>query len=255
MAGNSDSSGERYRNREFVDFWRADKSLEEGRSWWRHRLLTLLPFEPTEAIRVLDLGAGTGALTLDLLNRFPNASVTCADFSEAMLSHAREQLAKYGETVTFTQSDLRKAGWFQAIQGGFDAVVSSFLTHTILDSIERLYTEVYSLVEAGGCFLSCDFYSPPGTTLDRMYHRLTLQDFQARIKQKTGVVKSLEEVHLLLRERRKKYRAFHTESEEEASIKLTVLDHLALLKKAGFDEVDCLIKYRNNGVVGGFRHQ
>ena len=141
------------------------------------------------------------------------------------------------------------------VQGHFDAVISSFLTHTILDSVERLYTEVYSLVKAGGCFLSCDFYSPPGPILDRMYHRLALQDFQARIKQKTGVEKSLEEVHLLLRERRKKYRTFHTENEEEASIKLTVLDHLALLKKAGFDEVDCLVKYRNNGVIGGFRHQ
>jgi tRNA (cmo5U34)-methyltransferase len=216
--------------------------------------VTLLPFESSEAIRLLDLGAGTGALTLELLSRFPNASVTCADFSEEMLSHAREQLAKYGEKITFMQSDLRKAGWSQGIQGSFDAVVSSFLTHTILDSVERVYPEVYGIVNAGGCFLSGDFYSSPGPMFDKIYHRLVLQDFQARIKQQTGAEKSLEEVHMLLQERRKKYRAFHTET-EEAPIKLTVKTHLALLEKAGFDEVDCLVKYRNNAIIGGLRHQ
>jgi Methylase involved in ubiquinone/menaquinone biosynthesis len=255
MTTKPDSFSERYRNPEFVDFWRADRSLEAARSWWRHRLITVLPFEAEKAIRVLDLGAGTGALTLELFNRYPNATVTCSDYSEEMLKHAREQLAEFGAQVTYIQSDLRTDGWSQTLQGRFDAVICSFLTHTMLPKVEALYREVYGLVESGGCFVSCDFYSPPGPNFDGLYHRLTLREFQKRIKQQTGAVKSLEEIHETLRQRREKYRAFHGGGDEhKPAEQFTVYDHLAWLKIAGFDEVDCLVKYKNNAIIGGL-HQ
>ena len=40
---------ERYRNPEFVNLWRADKGLEAARSFWRHRLISVLPFEPEKS--------------------------------------------------------------------------------------------------------------------------------------------------------------------------------------------------------------
>jgi len=71
----------------------------------------------------------------------------------------------------------------------------------------------------------------------------------------TGAEKSLQEVHGMLRQRREKYRAFVAkDSRVESAIKPTVIDHVAWLKGAGFAEVDCLMKYRNNAVIGGFRH-
>jgi tRNA (cmo5U34)-methyltransferase len=215
----------------------------------------VLPFESEKAIRVLDLGAGTGALTLELFNRYPNATVTCSDYSEEMLKHAREQLTKFETQVNFTQSDLRTNGWSQTVQGKFDAVICSFLTHTMLPKVDALYSEAYGLVESGGCFLSCDFYYSPGAKIDRLYHMLTLREFQARIKQQTGEEKSLEEIHLMLMQRREKYRAAHGEVDEhKARHPFTVYDHLGWLKKAGFDEVDCLVKYKNNAVIGGLRY-
>jgi ubiquinone/menaquinone biosynthesis C-methylase UbiE len=64
------------------------------------------------------------------------------DFSEAMLSHARQNLANFKEKVTFVQSNLQNPGWAQTLEGTYDAVVSSFLTHTIPDSIQTLYKEL-----------------------------------------------------------------------------------------------------------------
>ena len=75
----------RYLSPEFVDLWRNDEGLEPVRRFWRGKLLDFLPFECSAAFRVLDLGAGTGMLTIELLNRYPNASVTCAGF---LPSHA-----------------------------------------------------------------------------------------------------------------------------------------------------------------------
>jgi tRNA (cmo5U34)-methyltransferase len=246
---------ERYRNPEFVNLWRADKGLEAARSFWRNRLISTLPFDSEKAITVLDLGAGTGALTQELFNRYPNAKVTCSDYSEEMLKHAKTQLAKFSTQVTYIQSDLRTAGWSHTVEGKFDAVICSFLTHTMLPQVEALYGEVYGLVESGGCFLSCDFYYAPGPKFDGVYHRLTLREFQVRIKQQTGEEKSLEQIHEILMQRREKYRSAHGGNDEhKAKHSFTVYDHLSWLKKAGFNEVDCVVKYKNNAVIGGLRY-
>jgi tRNA (cmo5U34)-methyltransferase len=246
---------ERYRNPEFVNLWRADKGLEAARSWWRHRLLSVLPFESEKEIKVLDLGAGTGALTMELLNRYPNAKVTCSDYSEEMLKYAKDQLARFGAQVIYIQSDLRTGGWSKTVQGRFDAVICSFLTHTMLPQVEALYGEVCGLVESGGCFLSCDCYYAPGPKFDGVFHRLTLREFQARIKQQTGEEKSQEQIHEMLTQRREKYRsAYGGIDEHKAKHAFTVYDHLSWLKKAGFNEEDCLVKYKNNAVIGGLRY-
>ncbi len=229
--------------------------MEAGRSIWRHRLLSFLPFESTDNIRLLDLGTGTGALSLEILNRYPNVSLTCLDFSEAMLSHARERLEKFKGNVTFVQSNLQNSGWSKAVDGTFDAVISSFVTHTIPDKIKTLYQEIFGLVNLEGCFLSCDIFPPPGTVLERIYHRSRLIERQYGIKMKTGVEKTIPEVEQQLNERHEGYKAFFKGNNRILSIgSPTVVNHLEWLKEAGFDEVDCLEKHTRNAIIGGFRH-
>jgi len=248
-----DAVGDRYLNREFVDLWRSDNAMETIRALWRRRLVEFLPYEPQRAIHVLDLGAGTGALTMEILNRYPNATVITADYSEEMLRHAREQLAKYGGKVNFVQANLRKEGWANQLEGGFDAVVSSFVTHTMPNQAEALYRELYELVGAGGCFYSCDIYAVPGVRVGQLYHRINLEDIQRRIKDRTGVEKSLSEVEQMRQQRDEKYRTHISDKQEESIMHPTVLDHLHWLSEVGFSEVDCLIKYRNSALLGAFR--
>ena len=229
--------------------------MEAGRSLWRHRLLSFLPFELTDSIQLLDLGTGTGALSLEILSRFPNVSLTCLDFSEAMLSHARERLEKFKGKVTFVQSNLQNSGWSKAVDGTFDAVVSSFVTHTIPDKIKAMYRELFGLVKSEGCFLTCDVFPPPGPALERIYHKSRLIDRQYVIKMKTGVEKTIPEVERLLRERRESYKAFFNANDRILTIgSPTVMNHLEWLREAGFDEVDCLEKHTRSAIIGGFRH-
>jgi release factor glutamine methyltransferase len=81
------------------------------------RCLALL--EGVEAPRVLDVGAGTGAIALAIADEHPGARVTAVDVSEEALALARENAERLGLAV-----ELRRAG-FEAAEEGWDLVVSN----------------------------------------------------------------------------------------------------------------------------------
>ena len=122
---------QRWHSTEYVDSWIGNREREEGRRSLRKKLVSLLPFETEASIRVLDLGAGGGALSQEILSSFPNAHIVCQDFSEVMLGHARQHLAKFADQITFIQSDLSSPEWAKVISGMFEAVVSSLVMHTV----------------------------------------------------------------------------------------------------------------------------
>ncbi len=97
----------RWLSSEYVDSWMVERVLETDKRLLRKKLVSLLPFEPGANIRVLDVGAGTGRLSLEILSAYPNAHLICQNFSESMLAHARQQLAQLSERVTFVRSNLR----------------------------------------------------------------------------------------------------------------------------------------------------
>jgi tRNA (cmo5U34)-methyltransferase len=57
-------------------------------------LVAALPFNSGASIKVIDLGCGTGTLTLGILRRFPNARVTCLDLAQNMITMARTRLGR-----------------------------------------------------------------------------------------------------------------------------------------------------------------
>jgi tRNA (cmo5U34)-methyltransferase len=245
----------RWHSPEFVQSWMANQTLEKGRRILQNKLVSLLPFEPEANTRVLDVGTGTGALSLAILGTYSKAQIVCHDFSETMLTHARQQLAKFSDQVTFVKSDLRDPTWSQVIEGVFDAVVSSFVMHTISDSVRETYREIFSLVKSGGCFLTCDIFPPPGIMFEKAYLKARLIAYQDTIKAETGVEKNLEEVEQELHERRRnRSAAFPGQFWSRAVKAPTLINHLEWLGQAGFDEVDCLWKDTGRAIIGGFKH-
>ena len=77
-----------------VDYWiKRDESRDEERRPRIRQMIEMakLPYEAELA--VLDVGAGYGFITEEVLRAFPRARVTLQDFSDLMLARAREQLA------------------------------------------------------------------------------------------------------------------------------------------------------------------
>ncbi|MHB8876280.1 MAG: class I SAM-dependent methyltransferase [Myxococcaceae bacterium] len=96
----------------------------------RRRALELLELRP--GLKVLELGAGTGAMTRQLLEA--GAEVTAVDLSEPMLSRARRK----APGASFILGDIVA---FEGL-GRFDRVLFSFVLHEMEEPIRQRALEV-----------------------------------------------------------------------------------------------------------------
>jgi L-threonylcarbamoyladenylate synthase len=107
------------------------------------------------ALRVLELGTGTGETARRLLSRHPNALLVGLDESASMLGAAREVLP--AERVT-----LRVAAIEGALPAGpFDVVASALCVHHLEGALKRdLFARVRAALAPGGLFVLGDVVVP-----------------------------------------------------------------------------------------------
>ncbi|HTN71560.1 MAG TPA: class I SAM-dependent methyltransferase [Methylomirabilota bacterium] len=122
-----------------------------------------IPYDKNLSIRILDVGAGYGALTQALLNYFPNATAICQDGSKEMAKLGQERMAKLKGRFDYVLCDFSKPGWSRKLTGPFEAVVSSIAIHNVRspEIMERIYKDIFPLVKTGGCFINFDRERPP----------------------------------------------------------------------------------------------
>ena len=104
-----------------------------------------------EAPRVLDVGAGTGAIALAIADECPGARVTAIDVSPDALALARENARRTGLAVDFLEHDLHHG----LPDGPFDLVVSNppYIDSTDVEGLMpdvRDYEPRLALVDRGG---------------------------------------------------------------------------------------------------------
>jgi tRNA (cmo5U34)-methyltransferase len=105
---------------------------------------------------VLDLGAGTGALSAALLSRSEVGGVELVDVDAEMLDRARERLAGFGARARFA---LRS---FHDPLPACDAVAASLALHHVrtLDEKTALFARVFAALRPGGVFVNADVTLP-----------------------------------------------------------------------------------------------
>ena len=110
--------------------------------------LRMIP-QPIDApIRVLDIGAGYGALAAAVLHDRANATAVCLDASEAMLKLGAERNASLKDRISFVQGSLETPDWLKSVDETFDVVISSRALHHFTENQRRRYIfkEVYDLL-------------------------------------------------------------------------------------------------------------
>jgi len=150
-------------SKEYVTDWadRQDERETERRQVFQ-LIADTLPYEKSAKFAILDLGAGYGALSQFLLGRFPNVTAVCHDGSEEMAKLGHKRMAHLKGRSKYVLCDFSKPRWSRKIKGPFAAVVSAIAIHNVRESktIRTIYSETFSLLKDGGCFLNFDRMTP-----------------------------------------------------------------------------------------------
>ncbi len=178
---------------------------------------SLLECVPAATRRILDIGSGEGRLLGLLLERLPEATGVALDFSETMLTrlHARFDA---DSRVSILAHDLSQE--LPEI-GHFDAIVSSFAIHHLVDARKRaLYEEIHTQLLPGGVFLNLEHVASATPALHLWF--LAALDVAP--------------------------------DQDDPSNKLAPVEaQLQWLREIGYDQVDCHWKWRELALLAGVK--
>ncbi len=203
-------------------------------------MLSVIAFcVPSTSRRILELGCGTGELSIKIFNRCPDAQIIALDYSPRMLQFAQEKITEAGYQTRWTGIEADFGEWANNpeklnIDGKFDACVSSLAIHHLKDEMKlKLFEQIHASLNQDGCFLNADPTLPESPALAEIYQA-------AREKWTT------------LAEIRSKVGTSTTYGYSSQDQLATLNAHLQMLTTAGFETVAVPWKYYGLAVFGGW---
>jgi tRNA (cmo5U34)-methyltransferase len=226
--------GHHWGEKDRVDEYVARTTERADRRGQRFNLMCdLMPFEREAAIRVLDIGAGYGAVAAVVLERFPNSTAVGLDLSEPMMDVGRERMSRFGNRFAYCVGDFADGSLPPELSGSFDAAVASASIHHLpSEAKQRLYREIFAKLNPGGCFFNVDTILPVDDDTREWYVERRRAERERDPRPQTDAVPHTVQLH------------HHFE---------TVPDQLSMLRTAGFTQVDCFYKELRDTIIGGFK--
>jgi len=188
-------------------------------------VLRYLSFPRSKRINILELGTGTGALAVQILNCFPQANYHGIDFSEKMLELASHRLRKFGQRVVLQNLDLNKRKF---TNNSYDLIISLFAIHHI-ENKKRLFRHLYSILKPRGSLIFADVTISEDKNLEASFIK-GWKDFMSRSDLTNKKIKMVIEDH------------------RNNDLPETVETQMKYLKTAGFNSYDIIWRYEKFAV-------
>jgi SAM-dependent methyltransferase len=148
MDSSADMNAAIWQSAEIAATWAAEAGdRERNRVAHRRFMAVLLPFGAGEAFTFLDLGAGTGAASRAILDRYPRSTAILADFSAGMMRAGEAEMRPFAGRYRYVEFDMSAGEWPTAIPAALDAVVTSLST-TCPTSASRDFSPRSSIISS-----------------------------------------------------------------------------------------------------------
>ena len=119
-------------------------------------IVSSIPLGIKENIKVLELWSWTWHLSKLIAQKYPNSTITIADFSKKMIDKSKLNLFKYLDRIKIIEWDYNE---IEDFWWTFDLIVSSISIHNQSHELkEKLFYKIYKSLNKGWYFINWDFY-------------------------------------------------------------------------------------------------
>jgi ubiquinone/menaquinone biosynthesis C-methylase UbiE len=149
----------------------------------RSETIRLAGLQPSD--RVLDVGCGTGDLTL-MAVRAGAGTASGIDADPAMIAQAQAKARRHGAPIDFQVSTVQHLPFAEA---SFDVVLSSLMIHHLpSEGKQQGLREIYRVLTPGGRLVIVDFKRPEGHLIQLRKHLMLHSGLTSGVQDMTGLV-------------------------------------------------------------------
>jgi SAM-dependent methyltransferase len=222
---------------EWLELWRTEQGSAKPPAL--KLLAAVIPFSTDQSLRVLDLGCGTGDAGRAIYQRFPHAHVDFVDRNEFFVSLCAAVNRRDGVSGQTLVRDLSAPGWRRDLAKDYDVVVAVNTVHWFSAAeAAKLFTDILQSLRPGGVFLLMEpagaetaFASgfddwkkaQPSQHKHEHWHR-----FWSRVRTLIGYDYG--------------FLCDPPDNQDRIGDALSVMQWIGLLKDAGFESIDVLLR-------------
>jgi len=191
----------------------------------------------------LDMGCGDGILGRQLLKEWPESKGIFMDFSQPMISSAKEKCQPYKNRYTIVHQDYSEDNWMESIKDKtpVDVVISGYSIHHHEDERKySIYKDVFNILKPGGVFLNLEHVASPNPKIEKLFDETFIDGLYAYHVRSGG------------KETRQDIADKFYNREDKVLNKLTLVEkQVDWLDDIGYINTDCFFKLFELALFGG----
>ena len=139
-----------------------------------------------DAVKILDLGTGTGLELRGIFEKVPNAQITCIDITNGMLEELKRNYSAYSDQLNIIVGSYLELPFHE---NEYDYVVSvQTMHHWLEDTKVQLYKKILKAIKSGGSYIEADYIVDEETEKEKLRQYIEIH--------KSGVLKEDDIYHI-----------------------------------------------------------